>query len=538
MRRKNVLMLTMAVFVMLILSGIGSMALQIKEETTVPVPLNMGYEINVEKKVWDVDHWDEETQVYSGETVTFNLTVKNTGTVALFDIYVNDTLPDGVVYETGSATVNGVPMEPTQNENLLTWYFPGKYDAGNITNIEFDATAYGQPCTYHTNWVDAAGKEPCGTPHEDSDSASVRIGGMGVEKTVRDPKTGKWVQEIHAGVGGTVRFNITIRYCGGYTLYNIKVRDELPECLEYAGNANIEPSSVSEDGRTIWWNLSSQYDLHNGESRSIEFDADITHSECETVVNIANVTARECSGATFYGEDSAAVHIECLLTADAGGPYYGDVNKDVKIEGSATGGSPDYNFSWDLNNDGKFGDATGKTITCNWSKKGTYTIWLKVIDADNNEATDYGTVTIVGNDPPLIILIGGPSRGKPGIEYTYSAVANDPDGDQVYYWFNWGDGTNSGWVGPYASGATGSAKHTWTAQGTYNIKVKAKDIHGLESDWVTFSVIMPTSYSYPDGQSSQSKSNSQPSTAQQSTASTTTTSTTTTSKSTSLLSSR
>jgi hypothetical protein len=41
------------------------------------------------------------------------------------------------------------------------------------------------------------------------------------------------------------------------------------------------------------------------------------------------------------------------------------------------------------------------------------------------------------------------------------------------------------------SGATGSAKHTWTSQGNYQIKVKAKDTNGLESDWAELTVTMP-----------------------------------------------
>ena len=78
----------------------------------------------------------------------------------------------------------------------------------------------------------------------------------------------------------------------------------------------------------------------------------------------------------------------------------------------------------------------------------------------------------------------GPDKGKPGTEYTYESSATDPNGDDVYYWFNWGDGTNSGWVGPYGSGQTGSAKHTWSKKDTYEITVKAKDdIYGEESDW-------------------------------------------------------
>lgn len=77
----------------------------------------------------------------------------------------------------------------------------------------------------------------------------------------------------------------------------------------------------------------------------------------------------------------------------------------------------------------------------------------------------------------------GPSSGKTGTEYTFTAVTTDPEGDQIYYLFEWGDGTNSGWKGPFDSGQTANATHIWTRRGNYNIKVKAKDVNGAESHW-------------------------------------------------------
>ena len=56
-------------------------------------------------------------------------------------------------------------------------------------------------------------------------------------------------------------------------------------------------------------------------------------------------------------------------------------------------------------------------------------------------------------------------------------------GDDVYYLFHWGDGTDSGWLGPYPSGTQQSASHTWDEEGDYRIKVKAKDENGADSVW-------------------------------------------------------
>ncbi len=105
-------------------------------------------------------------------------------------------------------------------------------------------------------------------------------------------------------------------------------------------------------------------------------------------------------------------------------------------------------------------------------------------------------------DPSLLIaapsqrpdkpVIDGPTNGKVGEEYTYTSSSTDPDGDQIYYMFDWGDGNFSEWVGPINSGETASTTHIWITGGIYKIKVKAKDIHGAASIWSDpYGVIIP-----------------------------------------------
>jgi hypothetical protein len=77
----------------------------------------------------------------------------------------------------------------------------------------------------------------------------------------------------------------------------------------------------------------------------------------------------------------------------------------------------------------------------------------------------------------------GETSGKNGVEYQYTSSAIDPNDDPVYYLFNWGDGTDSGWLGPVDSGALYQANHIWQKKGSYEIKTRVKDGDGLVSDW-------------------------------------------------------
>ncbi|RLF51167.1 MAG: hypothetical protein DRN24_05390, partial [Thermoplasmata archaeon] len=396
-----------------------------------------------------------------------------------------------------NATVNGVPCEPTVSPDgkLLTWYF-GVLPVNETIEIEFEAYVVGMPCSEDVNWVEAVGEGPCEQMPSDIDSAIVHVNGMCMEKEVWDEELQAWMEETTQEIGKTVRFRIRIMYFGDYKLYNIKVRDELPLCLDYADNAIPEEPEVSDDGKTLWWNLSEEYELYDGESLILEFDALVSSSNCEPCYNWANVTANECSGEILYWDDPATVIPECGLYADAGGPYYGTIDEDVEITGSASGGEPPYTYYWDLDDDGEYDDATGATVSWSWDEPGDYVIWLKVIDDEDNTATDYAFVNIVkeNNPPNKPEKPTGPAAGKPGVSYTYTSSAVDPDGDNVYYWFDWDDGTSSGWKGPYNSGATVSVSHVWSSAGTYQVRVKAKDIHGEESPWSDpLSVSMPRS---------------------------------------------
>ncbi len=87
------------------------------------------------------------------------------------------------------------------------------------------------------------------------------------------------------------------------------------------------------------------------------------------------------------------------------------------------------------------------------------------------------------NQPPDNPSITGPTSGAVEKEYNYTFVTIDPDEDIVSYYIEWGDDQVEEWIGPYASGEEVIVSHTWSEQGTYTIRAKAKDICGVESEW-------------------------------------------------------
>jgi outer membrane protein assembly factor BamB len=104
---------------------------------------------------------------------------------------------------------------------------------------------------------------------------------------------------------------------------------------------------------------------------------------------------------------------------------------------------------------------------------------------------------IINEQPPIIPTISGPTSGKANQNYNYTVVSTDPEGNNISYYVDWGDGTNTGWIGPYTSGHELTINHTWNKRGTYTIKAKAMDNYSAESGWGTLQVTMPLVYEPP-----------------------------------------
>jgi len=100
------------------------------------------------------------------------------------------------------------------------------------------------------------------------------------------------------------------------------------------------------------------------------------------------------------------------------------------------------------------------------------------------------------NYAPIKPTITGPAKGVPGTQYTFTFSSIDPENETIELYIDWGDGTNTNWIGPYNSGEIVTLNHIWNAEKEYTIKAKAKDINGAQSEWSYHNLNLPRSRSF------------------------------------------
>lgn len=242
-------------------------------------------------------------------------------------------------------------------------------------------------------------------------------------KWVKDTETGNWVEETFQYVGETVTFKIELVYYGNYNLTDVRIVDYLPYVTEYAGNANIEPTDVSGDGKTIWWNLTDP--VEDGVPLIITFDALVTGSTgdcpyCGT--NQATVTAVESeSQEVFEAEDTAKI------TSD----YYDDpklsyIPNNINFgeqeqgwTGSSTfviWNSGQQTLTYTISSEGL--DWISVTPTSGSSTGEQDTITVSVLDTSGMSGYYSGNIVILSNDGDGIVFVAIYIQKTPEIELT------------------------------------------------------------------------------------------------------------------------
>jgi len=98
-------------------------------------------------------------------------------------------------------------------------------------------------------------------------------------------------------------------------------------------------------------------------------------------------------------------------------------------------------------------------------------------------------IGVPGNKPPQKPLRpAGPISGTINVQYPYTTMATDPDGDLMRFGWDWnGNGIVDQWDDNggswYNSGQLCTTLNSWSSQGTYTIRVMAEDSNGAGSVW-------------------------------------------------------
>ncbi len=129
-----------------------------------------------------------------------------------------------------------------------------------------------------------------------------------------------------------------------------------------------------------------------------------------------DLEADPASGDIFYVDyDSGTVHRISSLAqnrpptavAVATSPTSGPAPLTASFDGSGSSdpdGDP-ITYSWDLNGDGQYGDATSATASYTYTSPGTYAVTLRVSDSHQASSTSAPvTVNVGGNTPPNAVI--------------------------------------------------------------------------------------------------------------------------------------
>jgi len=150
-----------------------------------------------------------------------------------------------------------------------------------------------------------------------------------------------------------------------------------------------------------------------------------------------------------------------------------------------------------------WGDVTEKTETGyypsgqivelphTWGEKGDYIITAQAVDEYGSVSGESDYMIRIGNLPPGKPGIDGPFSGKINVKIDFEFIVIDPEDDQVWFDIDWSDGDVLSDVGPFDSGEKVIRSHSWSAQGEFIVKVRAKDDYDYYGEWESHLIKIP-----------------------------------------------
>jgi titin len=302
--------------------------------------------------------------------------------------------------------------------------------------------------------------------------------------------------DADAGGNGTQNYPVIISSMPGATTTifgRFHSKPNTPYTLDFYANAAADPSGFGEGQRYL--GAASVTTNANGDVHYFT----VVVPGASVAGEVISATATDPDGNTSEFSGNRAP------TASAGGTYSVLEGQGVTLDASDSS-DPDFDtltYSWDVNGDGIFGDATGVQPTLSWAQLGTigvndglqaFAVKVQVDDDAGHVVTSLATTLTVINVAPTA-GISGPTAGVPGQPRDFVLTASDLSAvDQAAgftYSIAWGDGGPAHTV-PQSPGNGGgaAATHVYAAPGTYQVTVTATDKDGGVSAEVVHSIMI------------------------------------------------
>ncbi len=236
-----------------------------------------------------------------GDTVTFTVTLTNTGPDSATNISVEDVIPNGYTYAAGSigsnAGATGAAITTDDSgAPTLTWDID-QLDSGESVDLTFDAVVLSSGNYINVTQVTACDQyDSDSTPdNDDGDQSEDDEANASVAPLSADLSLIKIVNDTSPDLGDMVTFTLTLNNSGPDTAANIVVEDVIPAGLTYVpGSITGGDSNDDSAVPVLTWDVNS---LASGTSAILTFQA--TVDTVGTSTNVAQVIASD-----LYDPDS------------------------------------------------------------------------------------------------------------------------------------------------------------------------------------------------------------------------------------------
>ncbi|MDR2524673.1 MAG: DUF11 domain-containing protein [Oscillospiraceae bacterium] len=208
--------------------------------------------------------------VYTGQTITYTLTLRNASDAPIVNVPVRDFVPEGTTFVTGSMT-GGVKQDYTVLTRQLDWLI-AVIPAGGSVDVTFKVIAnelpFGKAIGYITNqgFCGQGGgtEDEPGTPDTPSNEVTHIITWHPIEgRKESDPPTGSTVE-----AGATIEYTVYAVNNSGAAAENVAVIDPIPLGTYYKSGSADSGGTYDAVNNWVRWTIPH---MEDGETVAVKF---------------------------------------------------------------------------------------------------------------------------------------------------------------------------------------------------------------------------------------------------------------------------